>query len=173
MEDISFCNKPDAHWILWHSSGDTKCLHWTSFIFYYLFIWLCQVLVVALGVLDLHCSTCNFFFLLHNVGSSSLKGEQTGPPALGAQSLSHWTTWEVSSLHLIQTPDQQYANEVQSGDLQGQHHFHNNSKTGFFLSTFILSQMYSTEWNFLDAIRNVICLQTETWQQKSLLLIRH
>ena len=80
------------------------------------------------------------------------------PPALGAQSLSHWTTWEVSSLHLIQTPDQQYANEVQSGDLQGQHHFHNNSKTGFFLSIFTLSQMYSTGWNFLDVTRNVICL---------------
>ena len=33
VEDISYCNKPDAHWIPWHSSGDTKCLQLTSFIF--------------------------------------------------------------------------------------------------------------------------------------------
>ena len=49
-------------------------------IFYFLlFIWLCQVLVVALGVLDLHCSTWDFFFFfqLRHVGSSSLKGDGT------------------------------------------------------------------------------------------------
>ena len=129
------------------------------FYFSYLFIWLCQVLWHSGSwTFIAACGLFFFFPQLHHVGSSSLKRDRTCAPALGAQSLSHWTTWEVSSLHLIQTPDQQYANEVQSGDLQGQHHFHNNSKTGFFLSIFTLSQMYSTGWNFLDVTRNVICL---------------
>ena len=39
----------------------SDCLCWVGgirylvcFVFYYLFIWLCQVLVVALGIFDLH-----------------------------------------------------------------------------------------------------------------------
>ena len=32
---------------------------------------------------------------LQHVGSSSLTSVEPGPPALGAQSLSHWTTGEV------------------------------------------------------------------------------
>ena len=35
----------------------------------------------------------SFFLVAH--GSSSLTRDETGPPALGVQSLSHWTTREV------------------------------------------------------------------------------
>ena len=44
--------------------------------------------------------TCIYLFVcagsqLQHVGSSSLTGTECGPPALGAESLSHWTTGEV------------------------------------------------------------------------------
>ena len=44
---------------------------------------------IYLAVLGLSCGTRDLY--LQHVGSSSL----TRPPALGAQSLSHWTTREV------------------------------------------------------------------------------
>ena len=59
-----------------------------------LFIWLHQVFVVAHGTFDLHCGMRSY---LQNVRSSSLTRGQTQTPALGAQSLSHWTTRK--SLH--------------------------------------------------------------------------
>ena len=53
-------------------------------IYFYLFIWLCQVFVVAC---ELSCSMWNLV---------PWPGIEPRPPALGAQSLGHWTTREVS-----------------------------------------------------------------------------
>ena len=58
------------------------------FFFNYLFIWLIQVLVAALGIFDL----CR--------GVKDLvpwPGIKSGPPALEAWSLSHWTTRKVTA----------------------------------------------------------------------------
>ena len=51
-----------------------------------LFNWLCQVLALAPGILDLGCG---MFDLV------PWPGIEPGPPALWAQSLSHWTTREI------------------------------------------------------------------------------
>ena len=53
-------------------------------------IWLCRILVAARGI-----------FWLQHVGSSSLTRDEPRPPALEAQSLSHWTTREVSLLGIL------------------------------------------------------------------------
>ena len=52
--------------------------------FFYLFIWLCWVLVAACRLFS-----CNIWDLV------PWPRIEPGPPALGAQSLSHWTTTEV------------------------------------------------------------------------------
>ena len=58
---------------------------------FYFFIWLHQVLVVAHRIFH-----CDMQTLIWHVGSSSLKcGIEPRTPALGAWSLSHWTTREV------------------------------------------------------------------------------
>ena len=59
-----------------------------SFFFFfniYLFIWLPRVLVAALGIFT---DACRIF-------SCGMQDLVPGPPALGAQSLNHWTTREV------------------------------------------------------------------------------
>ena len=56
-------------------------------IFIYLFIWLCQVLVEAFGIFS-----CVLWDPIPRPGTESR------PPALGAQSLSHWTTRQVPPL---------------------------------------------------------------------------
>ena len=57
----------------------------------FLFIWLCQVLAMAHGIFDLHCSMQT----VSHMESSPLTRDQTQPPALGARRPSHWTTREV------------------------------------------------------------------------------
>ena len=62
--------------------------HRTFFFFFfniYLFIWLPRVLVAALGIFT---DACRIF-------SCGMQDLVPGPPALGAQSLNHWTTREV------------------------------------------------------------------------------
>ena len=66
-----------------------------TLFFFLKLIWLCQVLVTALRIFHLCYGVWN-----GHVGSSSLIREP-GPPELGVQSLSHWTTGEVPySFHL-------------------------------------------------------------------------
>ena len=55
-----------------------------SFFKKYLFIWLCQALVVACGL-----TSCGMWDLV------PWSGIKPAPPTLGLQSLSHWTTTEV------------------------------------------------------------------------------
>ena len=60
-------------------------------VFYiYLFIWLCQVLFVAFRIFTLHRGIWDL------VPWPEIKPR---PPALGVQSLSHWTTRKVSKIH--------------------------------------------------------------------------
>ena len=59
---------------------DTIC-----FIFFFFFIWLCQVLAVAYGLFDLHCSMWDLV---------PRQGIKPGPPTLRVQYLNHWTTRE-------------------------------------------------------------------------------
>ena len=54
----------------------------------YLFIWLIQVLVAALGIFDLRCGVRDLV---------PWPGIKSGPPALEAWSLSHWTTGKVTA----------------------------------------------------------------------------
>ena len=66
-------------------------------------IWLRLILVVAHGISDLPCNVRNRDSSTWNAGPHP--GIQTGPPALGAQSLNRWTTREVlSSCVLTGTP---------------------------------------------------------------------
>ena len=50
------------------------------------FLWLCQVFVVACRIFDLRCCIWHLVFWL---------GIEPGPPALGARSLSHWIIGEI------------------------------------------------------------------------------
>ena len=61
-----------------------NCKSFFFFLNIYLFIWLLLVLVVACGIFS-----CGMWDLV------PWPGIEPGPPALGAQSLSHWTTREV------------------------------------------------------------------------------
>ena len=63
----------------------------------YLFICLCWVLVVHVGS-SIFAAECEIFYMQH-VGSRP--GMEPRLPALGAQSLSHWTTWEVPKVFLV------------------------------------------------------------------------
>ena len=82
----------------WWSSCWSCYYYWTqntpwlpqySYSFLKKLIWLRQVLVTALKTFHLCCGVWD-----GHVGSSSLIREP-GPPELGVQSLSHWTTGEV------------------------------------------------------------------------------
>ena len=65
----------------------------SSFFFFniYLFIWLCQVLVVAHRIFS--CVIWTLSCVMWNL--VPWPGTEPGPPALEMQSLSHWTTREV------------------------------------------------------------------------------
>ena len=65
------------------------------FIFIYLFIWLHQVLVAACGIFLATCGifNCGMWTLMQDL--VPWPGIEPWPPALGAQSLSHWITREV------------------------------------------------------------------------------
>ena len=65
-------------------------------ILFYIYLFSC------VGIHDLVVAPTIFLLLLlllWHVGSSSLTRDQTQPPALEAQSLSHWTTREVPQEH--------------------------------------------------------------------------
>ena len=82
---------------LWNSSSFT---YWILFKigFYFfkrnLFIWLCWVLVVAQGIFTCGLQTLRCLMW----GLVPWPGSEPRPPALGAQSLSHWSTGEVSPI---------------------------------------------------------------------------
>ena len=58
-------------------------------IYFYLLIWMCLVLVAALGIFDLHWGMWDLV---------PWPGMEPAPPALEAWSLSHWTIREVPGL---------------------------------------------------------------------------
>ena len=67
---------------------------------FFLFIWLCQVLVVGREIFDLRCGTWDLYLWMWTLRCSMWDlvpwlGMKPRPPALGAQSASHWTTSEV------------------------------------------------------------------------------
>ena len=87
-------------------------------VYFYLFIWLCQVLVVACKILDLLCDMWDFFFssssssfFFFSVMTCELSyrlwdlvpwpGMELGGPWMGAQSPSHWTTLRVLTESLL------------------------------------------------------------------------
>ena len=57
-----------------------------------------KYLLIYLAVLGLSCSTQGL--QLQYVGLNSLASDRTWAPALGAESLSHWTTREVPKIFL-------------------------------------------------------------------------
>ena len=65
-------------------------------IYVFIFIWLCQVLFVACRIFSCGMQTlgCHIWDLV------PWAGIEPRPPALGARSLSHWTTREVTALEL-------------------------------------------------------------------------
>ena len=87
-----------------------------------LFIWLLWVLVEACKIY-LHCSTQDILAAAHensklrHVGSSSLTRDGTRLPALGAQSLSHWTTREVPTICSYHVQDSFFYHYLLSGEL--------------------------------------------------------
>ena len=73
---------------------------WMSFFFFfkYLFIWLCWVLVETCGIFVVACGILSWGMWALSCGVWDIvpwPGIKPGPPALGAWSLSHWTTREV------------------------------------------------------------------------------
>ena len=86
--------------------GQARALFWAAdFLLYAQVpekpIKLSRPLLIFLFIyLDTSGLSCTQDLQLQHMGSSSLTRNQTGPPALGAWSLSHWTTREVPSLGL-------------------------------------------------------------------------
>ena len=66
------------------------------FYFWYLFIWLCEVLVAARRIFNIHYSMGTLGCGMWNLAPRP--GIKPGPPALEAQSLSHWTPKEFPPL---------------------------------------------------------------------------
>ena len=66
-------------------------------------IYLFKYSFIYLAVFDLSHSTQDLQSSLGPVGSSSLTRNRTQPPALGAQSPSHWTTRQVPPLSVSYT----------------------------------------------------------------------
>lgn len=72
-----------------------------NFLFLFKFIWLYQVLIAAHGILDLH-QYAGFLVAAYELLAASCgmsfpeQGWKRRPSALGAQTLSPWTTKEVS-----------------------------------------------------------------------------
>ena len=66
-------------------------------IYFYLFIWLCQVLVAAFGIFSCSIQTlsCSMWDLV------PWPGIEPGPRALGVWNLSHWTTREVPVMYIL------------------------------------------------------------------------
>ena len=64
---------------------------------------MCQVLVAAHRIFDVHCSMWTLSWGIWDLVSSP--GMETGPPALGAPSLNHWTTREFPWAILILAPE--------------------------------------------------------------------
>ena len=75
------------------------------YVYMYLFIylWLCWVLVAACGLL---AAVCKLLVTARMRDLVPRPGIEPGPPALGVQSLTHWTIREVpcmfSKVHNIQ-----------------------------------------------------------------------
>ena len=73
------------------SNGNSDINLLCDFLKKYLFIWLCHVLVVACGI----CTCGKRTLSCRMWGLVPWLGIEPEPPALGAWSLSHWTTREV------------------------------------------------------------------------------
>ena len=71
----------------------TKTWIQNFFFLFKIFIWLLQVLVAECGIFS--CSTWDLV---------PWPGIEPGPPALGAQSLSHWTTREIPEFRIFLSP---------------------------------------------------------------------
>ena len=126
----------------------------------YLFIWLC----------GLRCSTLDPWSSLWHVGSRSLTGDQTRAPALGAESLSHWTTREalvtvtfkVFSNKLMWNGSTEHENNTVTHQLKRSriwtrvlgHNFPSYAKPVSFRVLFLVVYF----WAFLSFKRSLVCL---------------
>ena len=70
--------------------------HWITREVPRLFIWLCHVLVVALRIFDLFCGIQTLNCGMWNI--IPWPGIEPNPLSLGARSLRHWTTREISQV---------------------------------------------------------------------------
>ena len=80
------------------ASPDSNLLYWTLFFFFLIFIylfWLHRVLVVTRGIF---VAACELLVVACMQDLVPRPGIEPGPPALGARSLTHWTTREVPTL---------------------------------------------------------------------------
>ena len=82
-------SRASQFWHQWHL-GVFVCIF---NIYFYLFIWLHQLFIVACKTFHLHCSMQTLSWGIWDL--ISRLGFELGLPALGAWSLSHWTTREV------------------------------------------------------------------------------
>ena len=84
---------------IWKGTGPRIVLTICFFKNIYLFIWLYRILIGACRIFDFHCGmltlSCGMWNLVF------WPGIEPGPPALGARSLSHWTTREVAVLTIL------------------------------------------------------------------------
>ena len=80
--------------IVFSGTQDWSSIQFIFILFWnYLFIWLCQVLVVAPGIFEILAACRIFSCEMWN--QVPWWGMEPGPPALGVWGLSHWTTREV------------------------------------------------------------------------------
>ena len=73
------------------------CFLW-FFKIYFIFIWLCWVLVASCGIFVAACGIFSCGMRALSCGMQDLvpwPGMEPGSPALGAWSLNHWTTMEI------------------------------------------------------------------------------
>ena len=97
MKDTSFIFLvfTDEHLVYFQSFLITDTLQWVT-------LHMCHLLKKTyLSALHLSCITPGLQFSLRHVGSTSMIRDRTRPSALGAWSLSHWTTREISICHLF------------------------------------------------------------------------
>ena len=110
QRDVTW-GQPYFMWYLWHPERHEECV---LFIYLFLniclFIWLCQILVVAHGIFS-----CGMWDLI------PWPGIEPGSHALRAQSLSHWISREVPGrecLVRLMKPKSKLRKESQAPDLQ-------------------------------------------------------
>ena len=92
---------------LTHINQSLKTFHVTEYIYIFkIFVWLCEVLFVAFRIFYLRWA-CKIFSCSRRTlscgtwGLVPWPGIEPGPPALGVQSVSHWTIREVPHIYIF------------------------------------------------------------------------